>query len=238
MLQLFSTPAWFNGWDIAFNIVSIVVALLIAGYSWRVYSFHKESKYAYFSLVFVLVAVSLIFKSFTNGVLYFTPLRDSVAAVLAPATGPGLKYADLFYRGAFFVQMASMLSAWLLMFFVSQKSRARLTKFYELSQIGLFVYLILLISFVSNFRYVVFYLTSAVLLSLIVLNYYKNYLTTRCSKNSWLVMMSFVAIFIGNLFYVFVFAVPGFYALGEIFVLLGFLMLLSVYMKATKGVSN
>ena len=143
MFQLFSTPSWFNGWDIAFNIISIVVALLIAGFSWRVYSFNKENKYAYFSFAFILVALGLLFQSFTNGVLYFTPIRDTVLDVLRPAAGQGLRHTDLFYRGAFFIQMASMLGAWMLIFFLSQKSRSRLTKFYEVSQIALFGYFIL-----------------------------------------------------------------------------------------------
>ena len=235
MFQLFSTPVWFNGWDIAFNVVSIVVALLIAGFSWRVYSFNKENKYAYFSLAFVLVAIGLLFQSFTNGVLYFTPVRDVVLEVLRPATGQGLQYSDLFYRGAFFIQMASMLGAWLLIFFLSQKSRARLTKFFEVSQIALFVYFILLISVVSNFTYLVFYVTSLVLLGLIVLNYYKNYLNVQ-RKNAWLAMLSFLLIFIAHVFFIFVFIHPGFYAFGSILMLLGFLTLLSVYMKSTKGV--
>jgi hypothetical protein len=235
MFQLFSTPQWFNGWDIAFNVVSIVVALLIAGFSWRVYSFKKENKYAYFSFAFILVAISLLFQSFTNGVLYFTPVRDIVLDVLRPATGQGLQYSDLFYRGAFFVQMASMLGAWLLIFFLSQKSRARLTKFFEVSQIALFVYFILLISVVSNFTYLVFYVTSLVLLGLIVLNYYKNYLNVQ-RKNAWLAMLSFLLIFMAHICFIFVFISAGFYAFGSLLMLLGFLTLLSVYVKSTKGV--
>ena len=233
MFRLFFTPEWFNGWDVVFNIVGLVIALIIAGYSWRVYRIHKENKYAYFSLVFVLVAISLFFNSFTNSVLYFTPLRDVVADTLKPAMGQGLKFSEIFYRAAFFIQMASMLGAWLLMFFVSQKSRARLTKFFEISQIALFVYLILLISVVSNFKYIVFYLTSLVLLGLIVLNYYKSFLNTG-NKNSWLVMIAFLLIFFANVFFLFVFIFQAFYVLGELMLLLGFLILLYVYRKAMK----
>ncbi len=234
MLRLFFTPEWFNGWDVVFNIVGLVIALMIAAYSWRVYRLHKENKYAYFSLVFILVAISLAINSFTNSVLYFTPLRDVVADTLKPAVGPSLKFADIFYRVAFFVQMAAMLGAWLLMFFVSQKSRARLNKFFEVSQIALFVYLILLISVVSNFKYVVFYLTSLVLLGLIVLNYYKNYLNTRRNKNAWLVMVAFLLIFFANIFFLFVFIFQAFYVMGQLLLLFGFLILLYVYRKAMR----
>ena len=175
--------------------------------------------------------MSLLAKVFTSSLLYFTPIRDVAADVLRPIAGPRLSFSELYYRSAFFVQMVSMLGAWLLIFFISQKSRARLHKFYEVSQIALFIYLVLLISFVANFKYFVFYLTSSVLLGLIVLNYYKNYLNTNKNKYAWLVMFSFFFILIGNISFVFVFLMRGLYAVGEILLLLGFLMLLYTYRK-------
>ena len=228
MFRLFFTPGWFNGFDLLFDSIGLVVAMLIAAYSWRVYKFNQENRFAYFSLAFLLVSVSLAFKIFTSGVLYYFPVRETVAQVIGSAAGPRLKYSALFYRAGFFFQMASMLGAWLVIFFVSQKSRARLTKFYELSQIGLFVYLLLLISVISNFKYEVFYLTCSVLLSLIVLNYYKNYLTTE-KKSVFKVMTAFLFILAGNIFSVFVFLQNGSYVIGEVLILIGFLILLQTY---------
>ncbi len=224
---------WFNGWDILFEAVSLIVALLIAAYSLRMYSLSKENRYGYFSLAFLLVALSLFFKSFTSGILYFTPVRDVAAEVLRPLAGPGLSYSHLLYRAGFFLQMVPMLGAWLLIFFISQKSRERLNQFYEVSQIALFIYLILLISVVSNFKYFVFYLTSAVLLGLIVLNYYQNYLNAR-NRNVWKVMCAFLFILLGNLCFIFVFLVDEFYALGEVSLLVGFLLLLYTYAQVKK----
>jgi len=234
MYQLFYTPGWFNGFDLVVEGISLIVALLIAAYSWKAYKVTRENKFGYFSFAFILVALGLGFKMFTSGVLYYSSLRNVVADVLAPAVGPQLQFADLFYRGAFFLEMLSFLGAWLLIFFVSQKSRERLHQYYEVSQIGLFAYLILLISFVSNFKYSVFYLTSAVILGMTVLNYYKNYLNTNRNKNARLVMLSFLFILISNLFFIFVFIWQNFYVLGEVFLLIGFLMLLSAYRKVRK----
>src|SRR3989338_8300051 len=119
--------------------------------------------------------------------------------------------------------MVPMLGGWLLMFFISQKSRARLRKFYEVSQIALFIYLIVLVSIVSNFKYFVFYLTSAVLLTLIVLNYYKNYLNTNKNKNTLRVMWAFLLILGSQIAFVFVFVWEELYVVAEILFLLGFL---------------
>ncbi len=233
MFRLFFTPGWFNGFDLLFDSIGLVVALLIAAYSWRIYKLNNENRFLYFSLAFILVSISLSFKIFTSGVLYFFPVRETVAQVLRPAAGQGLRYSALFYRAGFFFQMASMLGAWLLIFLISQKSRARLTQFYELSQIGLFVYLVLLISVISNFEYVVFYLTSLVLLALIVLNYYKNYLTSK-KKNALLVMSAFLFILAGHLFLVFMSVNNSFYVAGEMLMLFGFLLLLYTYRTIVK----
>lgn len=233
MFRLFFTPGWFNGYDLLFSSVGLVVALLIAAYSWRIYRFNRENRFMYFSLAFLLVSVSLAFKIFTSGVLYYYPVRETVYQVIGPAAGPGLKYSALFYRAGFFFQMASMLLAWLVIFLVSQKSRARLTKFYEVSQIGLSIYLLLLVSVISNFDYKVFYLTSSVLLSLIVLNYYKNYLTTK-KKSALKVMAAFLLILAGNMISIFVFLQNGSYVVGEVLALVGFLILLQTYRQVMR----
>jgi len=233
MYRLFFTPEWFNGWDLVFGGIGLIVALLISLYSWRVYRFTNENKYGYFSLAFILVSLSFLFKIITNGLNYYANWRNLATGVLVPVVGKastGINYSQLFFRSGFFLSMVTMLGAWLLIFFISQKKEGRLKKFYELSQIGLFVYLVLLISVVSNFKYFVFYLTSFVLLGLIVLNYYKNYLNTK-NKDSFKVMVSFLSIFIGNLFFIFVFLFEGFYVIGEIFLLIGFLQLLYTYRK-------
>ena len=234
MFRLFFTPGWFNGIDLVFNIISLIIALFIAGYTWGIYNVNKDNKYFYFSIAFLLISISLAFKSFTNSVLYYTPIRDSLAVALAPAVGPKLRFADLFYRGSFFMQMASMLGGLLLIFLISQKSRERLRKLHEVTQIALFVYLVLLISVISNFKYVVFYLTCIVLLSLIVLNYYKNYLNTDRNGNAYRVMLAFLLILLGYINFVFVSISNVFYAFGEGLVLIGFLLLLHTYHRVMR----
>ena len=235
MYRLFFTPGWFNGWDIVFDAVGLLLTLLIAAYSWRMYRVNGDNKFAYFSFAFLLVGLSFLAKIVTSGILYYTPVRDVAADVLRPVAGQRLELSQLFYRAGFFLQMVTMLGGWLLIFFISQKSRARLRKFHEVTQIALFLYLVLLISVVSNFKYFVFYLTSGVLLGLIVLNYYKNYLNTNRNANAYKVMLSFLFILVGNFFFIFVFLAQSFYVIGELFLLLGFLLLLSTYRKVVRA---
>ncbi len=234
MFRLFLTPEWFARLDIAFSVIGIVVALLVAGYSFRMYRINKENKYAYFSFAFILVSFSFFSQIMTNSILNFTPVRDVAADVLRPLAGERLSLSSIFYRLGFFAQMVSMLAAWLLIFFISQKPRQRLRKYYEVSQIALFIYLVLLVSVVSNFKYFVFYLTSAVLLGLITLNYYKNYLNTNKNARAFNVMLSFLFILAGNVALVFVFLSQMLYVIGEGLILIGFLQLLYTYYSVTR----
>jgi hypothetical protein len=234
MYQLFNTPAWFNGWDLVFDGIGLLVALFIAMYSWRIYKINKENRFGYFAFAFILVTLGFLFKIFTSGVVYYTPVRDTVLNVLRPAVGEHLSLTYLYYRAGFFLQMIALLGAWLLIFFVSQKPRQRLQRFDEVTQIALYIYFVFLISVVSNFEYYVFYLTSSVLLGLIILNYYKNYLNTNKNKKAYLVMLSFLFVLIGNLFFIFVFLFKDLYVIGEMFQLIGFLILLYTYHKIIK----
>jgi len=234
MFRLFFTPVWFNGWDLVFNLVGLLVTLLISAYSWRIYRINKENKFAYLSLAFILLSFGLLFKSFTSSILYFTPIRDTVASVMRPVVGERLVYSLIYYRAGFFFQMVATLSGWLLIFFISQKSRARLRKYHEVTQIALFIYLVLLVSIVSNFRYSVFYTTSTVLLGLITLNYYKNYLNTNRNGKAFMVMFSFLLILLGHFFLLFVSLSGGLYVIGQVIVVLGFLLLLYTYRRITK----
>jgi len=233
-MQLFLTPEWFNGWDLAFNFIGLVIALSIAAFSWKVYKISGENKYGYFSFAFILVALALFFKGLTNGLNYYSSLQNVAATILVPIVGVnnnGINFSSLFYRAGFFGYMVSMLGAWLLIFFVSQKKSGRLKSYYEVSQMALFIYLIFLISVVSNLKFFVFFLTSVVILGMTVLNYYKNYLNKNRNKNSFLVMWSFLLITVSNFFFIFVFIFDSFYVIGEIILLVGFLLLLYTYRR-------
>lgn len=234
MFRPYYTPVWFNGWDILFESIIVLIALLIAAYSWKAYRLNKENRFAYFSLALLLIALGMGLKIITGSITYFDPARDAALGTLRPLAGEHLEFTPLLYRLGFFLQMVPVLGALLLIFFVSQKPRDRLHKYHEMSQIALFVYLILLISVVSNFKYFVFYLTSAVLLGLITLNYYQNYLNSNHNTNAFRVMTAFLILLFANLFFIFVFLVEEFYVVAEILLLLGFLTLLYTYYKITK----
>lgn len=237
MFRLFFTPGWFNGVDLLFEVISLIVAFSISLYSYRLYRVSKENKFVYFSLALLAITLSFLFKIVTFANLYYSPIREIAVDVLRPTVLPSLRYADLLYRAGFFLQMATMLGGLLLIFLVSQKSRKRLTVFHEISQIMLFLYFILLVSIVGTFEYFIFYLTSVVLLTFIVLNYYKNYLNTGRS-NTLLVMTAFLVLLISQLLFIFVSLDTRVYVIAEGVQLLAFLIVLYAYMTVKRGVGR
>ncbi len=232
MFTLFETPAWFAGFDLALDAVAFLITLVISSYSFRLFRLSQNRKYGYFSLAFALMSLAFLFKLVTYAIVYSSASQVVAATTIATVAGldgVNLSLRNLLYRFGFFVQMAATLGSLLLLFLISQTSRDRLKKFYEVSQIALFSYFVVLLSIVSTFKYFVFYLTSFVLLALIVLNYYQNYLR-RKTRNAKLVMWAFICLFIAQFFFIFVFSADWFYFIAEIFTILGFAIIAYVYM--------
>lgn len=240
MFTLFETPTWFAGFDLALDTIALLITLIISSYSYKLFKLSKNHKFGYFGLAFSFMSLAFIVKIITYTVIYFSTPQAIAGQTVAVITGiTGINSVDislrnLLYRFGFFVQMASTLGALLLLYLVSQKSRDRLKRFYEVSQIALFTYFVILISIVSTFKYTVFYLTSLVLLALIVLNYYQHYLLKK-TDNSKKVLFAFSCLLLAQIFFVFIFAANWFYFVAEILTLTSFSIIAYVYMQVTKN---
>ena len=241
MFTLFQTPVWFQGLDLVFDLIAVLITLTITLYSSRIYHLSGEKKFFYFAVAFGLMSLGFVSKLITFSVIYAASAKFAVARTIEVVSGlpqgVGLSYRNLLYRAGFFLQMAATMGSLLLLYLLSQKARDRLNKMYEVSQIGLFTYLILLLAVVSTFEYRVFYLTNLVMLGLIVMHYYKNYLMSR-SKHALRVMWSFGSLMIAQVFFLFIFVMPGLYFIGELFTLLGFGLILYTYVSIQKQVGG
>ena len=243
MFTLFQTPQWFAGFDLLFDTITLLIALLITAYSYKLYKLSDENKFFYFSVAFALMSVGFLFKLGTYLTIYSPASQYAAAVTIVKVTnshGIGSIFRNLLYRAGYFVQMASMLGSWLLLFFVSQKGRDRLNKMHERSQILLSIYLITLIAVVSTFEYRIFYLTSLVLLALIVLHLYENHRLRR-SQNSKKVLLAFLLLLAAQISFAFIFIVPELYIVGELLTLAGFGTIAATYIaiqQKTKQMAN
>ena len=80
MSILSTAPVWFQGYDIAFNVIFAIITIIIAGLSYRSKALTGEKKYSTFGTAFVLIAIAhIIF-------VIFALLRDT--AIIQPLLQP------------------------------------------------------------------------------------------------------------------------------------------------------
>src|SRR3989344_2629629 len=101
MFELFFVPKWFYGIDAVLEGIVVIVALLIAGYAYKVYKKLNERKFKFFSLAFLLIGLSFLAKIFTHLVIVSQTIRDlAVGTMQISLTNTNV--SDLFYRFGFF----------------------------------------------------------------------------------------------------------------------------------------
>jgi len=66
MVWEFLTLGKYYGLDSLLELLSIAVASIVSYYSYRIYKIVNDRNFKYFSIAFLLIAASFIFKIFSN----------------------------------------------------------------------------------------------------------------------------------------------------------------------------
>ena len=206
MSVLITGPQWFGGYDILFNVIFAVVTLLIAGLSYRAKHLKQEKKYGYFGLAFLLIGIAhIVF-------VIFAALQNTVLAQV-------LQVFDF----VFLIHMFLMLLAYFILILVILKIENK-------NAIALlFVLLLLLVAFSYQY-FIKFHIISLVLLGFLTLQFYKNYLKKK-NINSKFVYISFFLLTCSHIFFAGIRASQAVYVAGEVFQLLGFILLFFMFIK-------
>jgi|TARA_Y100000310_G_C20631144_1_gene788708 hypothetical protein len=230
MVSVVFTPRWFYGIDGIFEAVAVIVALLIAFYSYKLYSHTKEKRHVFFSLSFLGIAVGFIAKIVTN--------LSLVSSVVGSVKHVGfffyghhtLALEHILYVAGFLGYRLLLLFGLLGIYFVIHKFRAK-----KLILFSAYMVLVLtLITTFSTWAYPIFYLTAALLLLFISQFYYDSWLGKRGqkkNKNAKALLNAFGVLMAAQLSFTLVILNLYFYVLAEVLQLAGFLMLLYVYYK-------
>ena len=75
MVSLVFSPIWFFGFDSVFDFISIIITLLIGFYSYKIYKLTGKKSYFYLYIVFLLLGLGLVLKSFANLGMYYDLLH-------------------------------------------------------------------------------------------------------------------------------------------------------------------
>ena len=224
MINLVFSPSWFYGFDIVFEILGVIVTLLIAFYSIRLYKFSgKENRgYLHLGLVFLAFAGSFLAKVATNFVLYY---HETVMGTIGEVV---IKY-NLVHKSNFFLQAGYDLHRFLMllgllgMYWLISKSQ-------EKEHLPIFSYFIFVIALFSFNTYYVFHLTAAVLLIYIAKHYY-NICFCPSNKNKRMIhahlnFMAFFLMLLSQVSFIFVWANKAIYVIAETLQLAGFIIFL------------
>lgn len=217
MIRFVFSPDWFLGIDSLFELVTVLVAFLIGVYSYKVYKFTKENSYKFFSYAFFLISFSYIIKILMSVSVYY-PVTKIVKVGVFTFVTHTFKRLDLLYIIGFFTIRFLLLLGLIGLFMVLQKEEDRKHAF-------LLVYLAFISALLSNYLTNIFHVTASLILMLIFVYYYNNYLKYK-SRNSFFVASSFFLIFISQIVFILMSVHPLFYVIGESVQLLGYALLL------------
>ncbi|MDD5193963.1 MAG: hypothetical protein PHF67_05280 [Candidatus Nanoarchaeia archaeon] len=204
------------GIDSFFEFLIIIVSLIIAYSGYRIYKIIGDKKYKIFSLGFLTLSLSFIFKILSNLTIFYKVRVNYVGLSLM-----GLmqwKYMELFNFVSFIFYKIFHIVGFLILFFVithTEKKEKILTMLY----LGIIA---VLFSIYFNF---IFDLTLVVLLFFLTMHFYQNYEKQK-SKNSFLVFFAFLLMLVSHCFFIFSDISMIFYLIGEILLLISFLNLL------------
>jgi len=215
-------PSWFYGIDYIFDLVSVIVGFLICYLSYRTYKYTSQKKFFYFSASFFLVALAFIGKILATIPLYSKELKVETVG-LVTVTSQVINRVAWINQFSISIARLVMLAAFLVLLIVALKIKDK-------KIIALLVYFLIISTTLVSSSYIVFHVTLLLMLGILFLNYRKNYLKVK-SLNAKLVMCSFFALFLSQVFFIFEGLVKNFYVIGESIQLVGYLILLFAIIK-------
>ncbi len=230
MLKLAFSPGWFSSLEIGFETVSVIVTLLLAFLSFRVYKFSKQAKYKYFGISFAALSFSFLIRIAMNINLYYHVFEKVDMGTVSHAIRTFYPYPIFSLIGLILYRFVMLMGLAGIYYIVSQSK--------DKDKIIFFAYFCGLIAAASTAQYFLafqmyflFYMTSALFLLLITWHSINNY-TKLKNANTLFVAFSFAALTLSQVLFIFtVFDPEMLYVVSEIVQLVGFSTLAVVYYK-------
>lgn len=221
MYEILFSPKWFFGYDIIFEIFSIVATLLIFGYAYQIYKVSKKPEHKYFAIAFLLIALSFVFKILTNFEIYYSVLEPVRLGSITITRTFLYQSRVLHFFGLFMFRFLMTIAIFGIYLNVTEGGRRK-------SDIFIASYLIAMLTLFSIYMYFAFHLTLVILLIFICHILWKRQerrknIYTKTIFYSFLLLLfsqvMFSALYINLVFYIF----------GESLQLLGYIGLLMFY---------
>jgi hypothetical protein len=213
-------PRWFYGFDSIIELIAIVTCLLLVYYSYRCYKLTSERRFFYFSTAFLSLTLAFVSRIIGTMLIYLPNIPRSKVGLIARNVSSSILSVDLLTSLAFLCYVFFMILGLMALFLIV----SRLT-WDDKRVLAMLFYLVLISTFLGSLHYQFFYITTAVMLSLISYSYVINYKEVK-SKNSKKVAIAFCILLVSHVLFIFVIYSRALYVITEVLQLLGFLFLL------------
>lgn len=216
LVELIFSPKWFFGIDNILDMFSLIVTLLISLYSFRFYKFSSKKNYKYFSISFFVITLAFLAKIVTNAILYSPTITywvhnlNIITQRIMNQSNILFILGHLSFRFLFLLGLFSV-------YWVLSKSKER-------NKFPLIVYLLAAATLGSAYSYVLFALTSIIIL-LYIVHYYQLTYKKKRTNLTLFTLSSFVLILLSQFIFIFIFLDLRMYVLSEIVQLAGYLLL-------------
>jgi len=215
-------PRWFYGIDYIFDLVSVIVGLLITYFAYRAYKYTSQKKYFHFAASFFLVALAFVSNILRTIPVYSRELRIEKIGLIT-ITSQVVDRVSWINQFGISIARLLMLFAFLILVLVSLKIKDK-------GVVVLLVYFLIISTTLVSASYIVFHIALLIMLSILFLNYRKNYLRVK-TLNAKIVMYSFCALLASQLFFIFEGTSEHFYVIAVTIQLIGYLILLFAIIK-------
>ena len=183
----------FYGIDSLIEILIIIVAGIISLYSHKIYKIVQNKNYKFFSWAFLFIAISFVFKIFSNFTVYQRIQIKGINFVYTVLSQPN--YIPILDFISFNIYKIFYLLGLLILFLI-------LTKTDNKEKIFLYVYLSIIVILFSVYFNFVFHITLVLILLFLTMHFYKNHKEHR-TTNTLLVFIAFSIILFSHLFMIF-----------------------------------
>ena len=211
MSNVFVTPQWFYGYDVALELIFAVITLLVCFYSWKIYKVTQERNIRLFSLAFFFISLSYIVQSILNFVI-MDQLDDNVSTLI------NLNNVYLLNLFGIYTHSLLFLVGLLLLAYIA-------LRIYSLPTFILMSILVFASLYFSPYKTFMLYLLSTVLLGFIVYYYLTNYWNNR-KATTLLVLLAMVILFIAYMCFMFATDDSFYYILGHLLELTAYITVL------------
>jgi hypothetical protein len=211
MANIFVSPEWFFGYDMALEVIFAVITLLVSFYAWKIYKVTAERNIRLFSLAFLFIALSYITQSILNFVI-MEQLEEKVCGII------NLQSVYLLNLFGIYVHSILFLIGLLLLTYIA-------LKIYSLRTFVLMFLLVFTSLYFSPYKTFMLYLLSTTLLGFIVYYYIANYWNNK-KWTTLLVTIAMLILFVGYLHFMFATENPFYYVVGHVLELVAYLLVL------------